>query len=250
MNALLLMMPAAFAWGPTGHRAVGEIAERHLTKRAARNLSVIMGSESLAQAANWPDEVRSDTDYMDSHRDSPKWHYINAPEGEDALSRPNEVNNIWRAFEDFRAKASDATRTVEERREAVRWIAHLAGDAHQPMHTGYASDRGGNSVRVNYFNEPTNLHKVWDEEIINGSRLSYTELADFADDATAEEIARLQASGIGEWLNESRALMPAAYELGDRFLSYSYVYIHTPTIHRRIKEAGIRLAGVLNAIFG
>ena len=59
LGALLLLLAAvdSYAFGPTGHRVVGRIAENHLTPTAKRAVKEIMGRESLAQAATWPDEI-------------------------------------------------------------------------------------------------------------------------------------------------------------------------------------------------
>ena len=53
----------AWSWGPTGHRVVGLIAERHLSKKALKNLQMVMGNESLAMISNYMDVIRSDTAY-------------------------------------------------------------------------------------------------------------------------------------------------------------------------------------------
>jgi S1/P1 Nuclease len=45
-------------------------------------------------------------------------------------------------------KSADAPRN--EKRAALRFIAHLVGDIHQPLHAGFAEHRGGNSVDVTF----------------------------------------------------------------------------------------------------
>jgi hypothetical protein len=245
---LWMLVPAAIAWGPTGHRAVGLIAERHLSRRARRGLSGVMGAESLARASTWPDEIRSDPVWQEREPSSSRWHYINAPPGQ-PIREPEGEDNLWRALERFEQQAADPIRPIEERRIAVRWLVHLVGDAHQPLHTGYAADRGGNSIQVRFFEQQTNLHRVFDDHLIEHSKLSYTELADFIGQSSPQEVSRLQASGLAQWLSESRALLPGIYALGDQSLGWAYVWQHTPMVERRLREAGIRLAGVLERVF-
>src|SRR5690554_7846576 len=61
-------------------------------------------------------------------------------------------------------------------KEYLMILVHLVGDVHQPLHVGNGKDRGGNDVKVSWFGENSNLHKIWDSEIIDGKKYSYTEL--------------------------------------------------------------------------
>lgn len=235
------------AWGPTGHRAVGLIAERHISPRTRTALAALMGTESLARASTWSDEIRSDPAWAKREPNAPMWHYINATPDQDTLIRPDSPDNIWSAIERFQAVLADDAQSVEDRRIAVRWLTHLVGDAHQPLHTGYAEDRGGNRVDVMFFDTRSNLHRVWDEDLIEHSQLSYTELVDFIDHATPEQETAWRSASVGTWLQESRDLLAGTYEFDSSFLSYGYVWQHTPIVQRRILQAGHRLAEVLDA---
>ena len=73
----VMLAPSAHAWGPTGHRVVAEIAQRHLTPVAQARVSRILGSRSLADVANWPDELRSDPRF-DKYK---PLHYATVPDG-------------------------------------------------------------------------------------------------------------------------------------------------------------------------
>ena len=149
----------------------------------------------------------------------------------------------------FERVLADRSAPRLERAQALKWLAHLVGDLHQPLHVGRGDDRGGNDVLVLWFDEPTNLHDVWDSRMIDHSRLSFSELAELIGPARPEEVRVWQASGPAEWARESQDLRGAAYALGDRKLSYLYMYDHWPTIRRRLQQAGVRLSGVLNRIF-
>lgn len=131
-------------------------------------------------------------------------------------------------------------------------LVHLVGDLHQPLHIGRGDDRGGNDVQVTFFNQNTNLHRVWDSQIIDGKQLSYTEIATHlnrkADEVT---IKNLQFGGIEKWIADAMVLRPLIYDLPDeKRLSYSYVYKTFPVIQDQLLAGGIRLAGILNEIYG
>ena len=59
------------------------------------------------------------------------------------------------------ARLADREAPKQQRKEAFAWLCHLAGDLHQPLHAGFADDRGGNNVDVFYNGEETNLLPIW-----------------------------------------------------------------------------------------
>ena len=67
--------PSEDIWGPTGHRATGAIAEKHLTRRAKRKIKKLLQGESLAFASTYADEIKSDSKYREFY----PWHYVNMP---------------------------------------------------------------------------------------------------------------------------------------------------------------------------
>lgn len=246
LAAPLLSPGPAFAWGPTGHRVVGRIAERHLSEAAARGVAAILGSESLAQAATWPDEIRADPAW-----DKAKpWHYVSLDDGESyetAAKSPD--GDVVEAIGRFTKVLQDPRAEAEQKVEALRFLVHFVGDVHQPLHAGRRGDQGGNGIQVTWFNEATNLHAVWDEKIIESEKLSFSELAGFIDHPTASEIKAWQNSVVLDWVRESMDLRPRVYDLGDGKLSYVYAYRNAPFVHRRLLQAGVRLAGILNSLF-
>ncbi len=236
----------ATAWGPNGHRAVGQVAENHLTPEARAALEELMGHESLARAGTWPDEIRSDPAW---NRASP-WHYISIDDDETLeTTERNPRGDVLEAMERFEAVLRDPAASREDKVVAVRFLTHFVGDVHQPLHVGRRGDRGGNEIVVLWFGEPSDLHAVWDHEMIESQRLSFTELVRFLDHPAPEQVAAWQAAGYREWIAESFALRDQVYDLGDRRLGYEYSFHNMPTVERRILQAGVRLAGLLNSIF-
>ncbi|HZF09450.1 MAG TPA: S1/P1 nuclease [Thermoanaerobaculia bacterium] len=244
--ALLLLARPAFPWGATGHRVVGRIAEHHLSEAAARGVAGILGPESLAQVATWPDEIRSDPAW---DRAKP-WHFLSVDDGETYETTARDPQgDVVEAIGRFSKVLRDPAAARADRAEALRFLVHFVGDVHQPLHVGRRDDRGGNSVRVNWFGENTNLHAVWDEKILEAEKLSFSELALFLDHPTDGEIQAWQSAGVVDWAKESIAVRARVYDIGDGKLSYAYQYVNVPLVKRRLLQAGVRLAGLLNSIF-
>lgn len=243
--ALVALATPLAAWGPTGHRVVGRIAQNHLSPAAAAEVEALLGPRSLAQASTWADEIRSDPAW--DH--AAPWHYVSIGDDETyATSEKNPDGDILVALERFSATLADPEAPEKERRHALQWLVHLVGDLHQPLHVGRADDRGGNDILVLYFDEPANLHQVWDSRMIDSERLSFTEMARFLDHTTPEEVAATQQGTFLDWARESKALREEVYRLGDQRLSWSYLRDSMPIVRRRLLQAGLRLAGLLDEL--
>src|SRR4051812_17594104 len=184
--AVTLLIPTpALAWGKTGHRVVAAIADTQLSGLARAHIREILGGgESLDEAANWPDEMRSARGDFWQKTATP-WHYVtlngivydHAPAEGDALE----------ALTHFTAVLRDPNASVADKQLALRFIVHLVGDLHQPLHVGKCCDKGGNDVKVTWFGKPTNLHAVWDSAIVDDEQLSFTELATKLERHTSSE---------------------------------------------------------------
>lgn len=248
MVLVLLMGVCAsgYAWGPTGHRATGLIAEKHLTKKARKALEAILQGQSLAMASTWMDEIRSDStfNYMSD------WHWVTIENGqtyEQSVKNPN--GDIVQTLERVISELKSGKLQPAEEAQLIRILIHLVGDLHQPLHVGNGNDRGGNDIRVNWFRTDSNLHRVWDSDMIDDTRLSFTELAESLDKPDAAMIKKLQSTTVREWANESMSFRPQVYAYGDGRLGYAYAYKNMPVVRTRLLQAGIRLAGILNDIY-
>ena len=248
---LLVLVPRpALSWGPTGHRAVGRVAERHLSEAAARGVAAILGSESLAQASTWPDEIKSDPAWDPTWKVTAPWHYVTIDDGATYDTAPKDPSgDVIEAIGRFLKTLRDPQAEREKKIVALRFLVHLVGDIHQPLHVGRNGDQGGNGIKLTWFNADTNLHAVWDEKIIESEKLSFSELAELIDHPTDTEVRTWQSGGVLDWAGESMAVRARVYALGDGKLGYPYAYQNGPLVKRRILQAGIRLAGILNALF-
>lgn len=247
-----LLAPAiCFSWGVTGHRVVGEIAQRHLTKKAKKELQNLIGMESLSLWANWADFIKSDTTHTWDHVS--KWHYVNLPGNlgkEDFLAALQNLKgeNLYTQIKALTTELKDKSLTIEKRQIALRFLVHFVGDLHQPLHVGREEDLGGNRVKVSWFDKQTNLHTVWDSEIVEFQQYSYTEYACNLDIANEEEVKNWQQSSLEEWFYESYVLANKVYASvpADGKLGYKYNYIFKTDLDLQLLKGGLRLAKILN----
>jgi hypothetical protein len=265
--ALALLLPSpALAWGKTGHRVVAAIADTQLSGLARAHVREILGQgESLDEAANWPDEMRSDPAQFWQKTSTP-WHYVtvdgitydHAPAEGDALEALNH----------FKRVLQDPTADLADKQLALRFVIHIVGDLHQPLHVGKCCDRGGNDVKVTWFGKPTNLHAVWDSALVDDEQLSFSELAAKLERHISDkQLIAWWDINPRDWISESAeyrdSFYPTAADMpkpkkGEKVkkgqpvlpdLSYSYVYRLTPLMEQRLSQAGVRLAAYLNWVF-
>lgn len=249
--ASTLLQSQAYAFGANGHRITGAIAQEFLTLKAQKKIKTIMGTESLAQTSTWPDEMRSNPDEY-WKKTTPPWHYVAIPDGKtyaDVKAPPE--GDAYTALASFREDLLSAETSREEKRKAISFIVHIIGDLHQPLHVGNGTDRGGNDVKLEFFWEDSNLHRVWDSGLIDTQELSYSEFtAWLLPTISGDDINDWKQTDPLIWMAESQAIRMNIYpEETDAKLSYDYRYEHIPTIKKRLKQAGVRIAHYLNDIF-
>jgi hypothetical protein len=238
----------SLGWGQTGHRTIGLIAEYHLTKKAKKNIRKILKGQSVAMVGTYMDEIRSDSTY--DHLIP--WHYCTIPEGKtyEEAGTPEEGDVIY-AINYFLNELKTKNFEIENEAFALKCLIHLIADIHQPMHVGNGLDRGGNDVEVEYFWRKSNLHRVWDTGIIDAQNLSYTEYAEWIHISEMTGTAEWLKSGVKDWAYESMSLRDKVYDLPeDKRINYQYNYYNIDLVNLRLLQAGIRLANILNEIYG
>lgn len=244
----------SYAWGLLGHRIVGEIANGYLTSKASKEIKKILGNETIAMASNWADFIKSDTSYNYLG----EWHYVNVAKGlnasqmEEALKKDTAVNAYTRLnFLVGQLKNKDLPQ--KEKVMYLRLLIHIIGDIHQPFHAAAVGDRGGNDIRVFWFGQASNIHRVWDEQLIGGQELSYTEYVKAINFTTREQRTLMQLSPLTTWLYESYKISEELHtelKMPEPKLGYQYNFLHIGTVNYQLLKGGVRLAGVLNEIFG
>jgi hypothetical protein len=248
--AVLTIMPApALAWGNTGHRITGAIAERHLDRRARAAIRAILGTETLAQASTWPDFMRQSPDPF--WRTAGAFHSVVVPDG-GAYDEPHAPpgGDAMTALRRFGATVRDRKAPVAERQRALRFIIHIVGDLHQPLHACNGRDHCGGDVQVTFFGSPMNLHAVWDYALIDHQQLSFSEWAAWLDaPLTRERLALWSEPDPAVWVAESAALRDTTYPGVATDLGKEYAFANTPIVEDRLAKAGVRLAAYLNSLF-
>lgn len=250
LGAVLALVPApAFAWGNTGHRVTGAIADRHLDSRARAAVRAILGTETLAQASTWPDYMRQSPDPF--WRTAGAFHSVVVPDGGayDESHAPPEGDAVT-ALRRFSTVAHDRKAPLADRQRALRFIVHIVGDLHQPLHACNGRDHCGGDVQVTFFGTPMNLHAVWDYALIDREQLSFSEWADWLDaPLTRAQIVRWGQADPAAWIAESAVLRAASYP-ASAALGKDYAFAQKPVIDDRLTRAGVRLAAYLNRLFG
>lgn len=248
---LLALAPAALAWGPSGHVIVTEIAAGELTPRAAAEVERLLGERAapaLRAAANWADELRANQDFGLTA----PLHYVNLPRGG---CRYRGARDCFRgrcvvgATERYARELGDSG-AAARRGDALRWVIHLVADVHQPLHAGYADDRGGNDVQVRYEGEGTNLHALLDSGLLRSRGLRAVPharqlLATLP--APDPALTRWDAGAPTRWAEESCAIVPSMYPESSR-IDRAYQQRVTAVLETRLVLAGHRLAALLNAV--
>jgi nuclease S1 len=239
--------PSAQAWGPSGHRVVGEIAQHHLSRRAARAVRALLGPDSLAEVSTWADDIRNDPAWK--HADT--WHYATIEDDQTyETSTKNPKGDVVEALGRFTTVLRDPQATLPAKAEALKFVVHFVGDIHQPLHVGRGADAGGNGIQVTWMGQPSNLHSVWDGGMIDNSKLSFTELAAFLEPPPAGDAAlwRQQLDPVA-WTRESMAFRAQVYQIGEAKLSWQYNFESLPVVRLRLLQAGVRLAALLDSVF-
>ncbi|WP_133406991.1 S1/P1 nuclease [Parashewanella tropica] len=240
----------SYAHGQNGHRIVGEIGQLNLTPKAKQAVLAITDGVPLARLSTWPDEMRSSGEWDHA---SP-WHYISAETEKDLTGKNrNPRGDILKTLNRMEARLQDPQLSKKERWQSLAFFIHMVGDLHQPLHVGFAEDRGGNKIKVKWFNEDSNLHRVWDSHLIDRQKLSYKEYVEFLP-LTTKEKQNWQQGTYLDWAKESLSYRDQVYQFnrvenGIPRLGFDYIYKNRKLSEQRLKQAGIRLAYKLNQIF-
>lgn len=257
----------ALAWGPTGHRVVGHIAMKELSINALTKVSEILANQTFDRVANWPDEIKSDpAQYSHTYN----WHYTDWPDEMHDHNEENSSGTLIKSIGEQVAVLKNPLSSKEQKVFALKFLVHLVGDLHMPLHVGNGQDLGGNACKVVFFGKQTNLHAVWDEGIIEATKLSYTELSRFVLQGKSHaEIASYKRGEVLDWASESRDLRKTVYPNDVKgtanhqycrkeggvtveempVLGYEYTYKFNPVVEKRLLAAGLRLAYLINQIY-
>ncbi len=241
---LTFLMSNVYAWGKDGHQVVAGLADTQLSVKARAEVDRLLALEpgqTLIAISTWADEHRNPA--------TAPWHYANFPRSTctyDALRDCPDGNCVVGAIaKQLEVLSSNAPDDV--RLKALKYVVHFEADVHQPLHTGYADDKGGNGYQLQAFMRGSNLHSFWDSGLIKN-------LNEDVDTLTKRLTAKRDAPN-GADLNVVHAAEESCRIVGtpgfypERLVGMDYVERYTPVMEQRLTVAGARLAGLLNQAF-
>jgi hypothetical protein len=266
----------ADAWGSRGHRIIAALAAQQLTPATKSAISGLLGSDDLLAAATWADDMRAAQDNPAFWSDyANHWHFVNLPVGGNysaslkspsgdavtalaafsaiLLDRPvpkGPVNTGLRHYFGATDLHAPAVKSF-----ALKFLIHLVADLHQPLHSGYASDHGGNDIKLDWHGKPTNLHAVWDSLLLEQVPESETDyiarLSNRIQHTPPPAISRLQTTDVNLWLRESSELLERihAHLPAGQTLNNLYATEFTTTVDDQLVKAAVRTAWYLNKLF-
>lgn len=248
MGAITFMAASMMGWGQKGHDVTACIAEQHLSAQAKSVIDSLLDGRSIVYWSNWLDNASHTPEYAYSKT----WHYRNIDADETFWNaRKNEKGDVISAIESQSEILADKSRSKEERALALKIIVHLVGDIHQPMHMGHASDLGGNKWVIKYFGSNSNLHKIWDSNLVeSGHKWSYSEWQQQIDRATLDlEKEILATDSPEEWGRQTYEIAKEIYSTTPQNtnVEYNYIASWTPIIELQLLRGGLRLANLLNS---
>lgn len=240
----------AFPWGQKGHDVTAYIAENHLTPATLEAVTELLDGKSIVYWANWMDNASHTPEYEYTKT----WHYKNIDDGMEYSEAPlHPDGDIVRAIHQATETLHNPDASREDKQLALKFLVHLMGDIHQPMHMGHASDLGGNRWTVKYFGRDSNLHSVWDSSVPESAhKWTYTEWNNQINRTTPQlEEEILEEGNPEKWGEETFEVCKSVYTLTPQGtdISYDYVGQWTPTVETQLLKGGLRLADVLNSIF-
>ncbi len=245
---LILAMPrASYSWSKKGHELVAEIAFHYLDDSTKARVEKYLGGLSIESAANWMDDMRSKSsyDYMKT------WHYINVEKGETYTPLATDRNILIILNSAIKELLHKDSLKAENIQMDLYLLFHLIGDLHQPLHVGYGVDRGGNDIHVSFLfkSRESNLHRVWDDDIIESKSISLEDCIKQHDAFTPDEIHSIENIKVKEWMMQSRSLLDSVYNFKNDFIIGAYVDNNAIIIEKQLFIAGTRLASVLREAF-
>ena len=248
---LLAVLNPARAWGTQGHQVVANLAQAQLTAKAKREVDRLLSlepGETLASISTWADEHRSPA--------TAARHYINFPKNSCSYSAERDCpdGQCVVAAIDRQRDILASTATDEVRLRALKYLVHLVADVHQPLHSGYGEDRGGNSYQLQAFMRGTNLHAFWDSGLIRAldqdTGVMTARLA--SSNASPAKRQELERAGGPVAFNGAQAAEESCRIVGQpgfypgRLVDQAYIQRFTPIMEQRLQLAGARLAGLIN----
>lgn len=243
--ALLSVPHLAHAWGAKTHEVIATLAQERLTPKAQQMVDELLAQEpgeTLVSISTWADRVRSPS--------TASWHYLNFPRDAGChydAARDCQGGSCAVAAVERQVERLKSDPDPKERLTGLKWVVHLVGDLHQPLHAGFADDRGANLFQLQAFGRGTNLHSLWD----TGMPVNWpTGLEGLTAEARAG-MAKVKGTKFdpSSWAEQScRVVTTEGFYPSGRFIEEDYLVTWRPVMTQRVSDAAARLADLLNGL--
>ncbi|CAF1108575.1 unnamed protein product [Adineta ricciae] len=286
---ILISYNSVHGWGSDGHALVASIAQTFLTDESStfvRNHLPWYTSGNISMLSSWPDFIlypdTNPVDYL-NWQWSKQLHFVDTKDWACVYDREADCN--WSSgqqcvdgsIQNYTKRLADSQQDDVQRQEALKFLVHFIGDAHQPLHAGFQGDRGGNSIRGHFFSKQTNLHSLWDtvmierritqdfhsqpalylEYLLKQMKTQYAQnISDWTNCSSSDESRYLACATL--WIAEDAKLncdlvyrdennqpmsVSKEFELGQ-----TYYNTRMPIVEQRLIQGGVRLGAVINKI--
>ena len=247
--SLLFSSILGYAYDAVGHRIIADIAYTNLTCKARKATDKTLGKMGIIYESTWADEVRSDSKYKYSYQ----WHYQNLKDNLETadlkklMDQPtSEGEHLFFAIETMKSRI----KANHNDAEALKFLVHFMGDLHQPMHLGRAEDLGGNKVTMQWFGKNTNIHSIWDGQITESSKMSYTEFSNYLQNKFSKRKKEFKNLSPLQSLEVAYKIRNEIYSYDNTNTNnYHYIYRFNDDLELMLYQGGIQLAKVLNEIY-
>lgn len=243
--ALLFAPHLAHAWGGKTHELIAALAQERLTPKAQQRVDELLAQEpgeTLVSISTWADRVRSPT--------TGAWHYLNFPRDADCrydAARDCPGGNCAVAALERQVERLKSDPDPKERLTGLKWVVHLVGDLHQPLHAGFGDDRGANLFQLQAFGRGTNLHALWD----SGIPANWPTGPDGLAAEARVGMAKVKGTKFdpSSWAEQScRVVATEGFYPSVRLIEEDYLSTWRPVVTQRVSEAAVRLADLLNGL--
>ena len=278
---LLTSAPESNAWCRLGHATIAQIAENHVSRRTLRKVGEYLNGQSMAEVATDPDTYRGawamDVGFVPVNADEYRYKFMtdfdfNSPKSLIPVShgvtiKPDGtpyktdrdgdmyVNNAAYYVESWAKELREKGDKMDpqERYRKLVFIIHLIGDMHCPGHIFF---EGRNDIfgkfPVQYRGKEMRYHYFWDYTVFSGNSIvSISDGVKLIDTAGSKERKAVCSGDIWDWVSDCGRQCLPVYEMvpADKVLPYAFAAEVRPVFYKQIRNAGYRLAAVLDEIF-
>lgn len=280
-TAVLTISPGALAWGVEGHKIVALIAQQEMTPAARKAVNALLATDTddltahdIASESVWADAWRDsggDLDVRGYHRTA-QWHYIDLE-----LRHPNFSYACWHQqplpaselasqgpwhdcvvdkIDQFEDELAAQRTPAPERLLALKFLLHLVGDLHQPLHAADDHDHGGNNEKVSGLgNHLQRLHHAWDSTFVRDlGRDPQTVAAQLVAHITPQMKREWALGTSKDWAWETYRIaqsqvygkLPSSNHHRVEHLNRAYIDNADNVVAQQLSKAGVRLAWLLD----